>query len=647
MFSKQAVRILLLIAIVVMVAATISIAAESTGQKTQRLYRQHRQGIQSDYKRKPYVRSSKNQVISQFGIIETTETVEETPVLEKPAPADSDTVAYLLATAEQQETQPEEPQAVQPAAMPAQELPQTIATANPVLNIIPGDSLFCVVINDMDNTLAMTNSYLTPVVPFPVAMMAKMQLGKLLGNEMLVGLDTTGSIAVFARNAEGSPKPDLAIILPVTDYDTFIQSSRNISEPDGNGASTISSPGLDKLKLRKLSENYVVISEHPGVTDISAFAVMADTLDNNEMDRGTTAPLWAYGNLEIASNIFGPMLIAQIQQQMIAAAAMGQKQQTPEEAAAKINMLQDTIAQLASISLTLTPTQNALKLNISFTAKPGSEIANTLRPDPAANPGFQMAGYLNEPAVLASISKTNKPLAKKLIEFFATLSGPNPGLQMAADSLDFIGDEEAFFIELVPQMPFFGIGKINQITDIGAYEQLFQKQVQATAKLLQNAPMNSAPPMLAAFTTSMIPKGQASGNMFITALGADADNRLNLLAVLTRFAPPAPAGDIKVAMDIIDDSQNAGFIASLNLIRVLNSAKNFAPMIPVPQVQMVMGSLANTEIPTQSCIAIAGRTNNGKANLQITLPKQHLQELFGVVMMIQQQMMMQQMQKAK
>jgi len=532
--------------------------------------------------------------------------------------------------------------------MPAQVSPQTPVTDNPVLNLVPGDSLFCVVINDLDNTLTATNNYLAGVVPFPIAMMVKMQLGKLLGNEMLVGLNTKGSFAVFARNAEGSPEPDLAILIPLTDYDEFIQSSRNISEPDENGASTISAPGMNlgEMKLRKLSANYAVISEYPGVTDISASAAMTETLDAGETNRGTTAPLWAYGNLEIASDIFGPMIIAQAQQQMAAAAAMG-KQQSSKEAEARIKMLQDTIEQLKSLSITLTPTQNALKLNISFTAKPGSEIANALRPDPAVKPGFQMSGYLNNPAVITGISKTNKPLIKKLTEFFAGMSGPNPNLRMAIDSIDFLGDEQAFFLELAPQMPFFSIGEIAQITDAGAYEQLFQKQTQATAELMQNVPVNPSASLTAALTVSMIPKGRPSGDMFITALGADADNRLNSLAALTASAPPAPAGDIKMAMNIIDDSQNAGFVASLNIIRVLNSAKNFAPMIPVPQAQMVLGSLANTEIPTQSCIAIAGRTNNAKANLQITLPKQHLQELFGAFMMIQQQMMMQSMQQQK
>jgi hypothetical protein len=51
-------------------------------------------------------------------------------------------------------------------------------------------------------------------------------------------------------------------------------------------------------------------------------------------------------------------------------------------------------------------------------------------------------------------------------------------------------------------------------------------------------------------------------------------------------------------------------------------------------------------ISSQSSLAIGGYTADGQSSMRVVLPKQHLMEIFGAVMQIQQKMMPQQSQES-
>jgi hypothetical protein len=53
--------------------------------------------------------------------------------------------------------------------------------------------------------------------------------------------------------------------------------------------------------------------------------------------------------------------------------------------------------------------------------------------------------------------------------------------------------------------------------------------------------------------------------------------------------------------------------------------------MPIPMPKM--------DIPTKSNIAFAGRAGNGKMNVEIVLPKEHLMEISGFFQKMQQQQM--------
>lgn len=603
---KQNTKMALIFAIISILSISISAAAESVGQKAMRLKREKSHGVQSEYARKEYIRPSKKQVDLRAPLSEHAG-MESSP--EKAGSTES---------------------------TPA-------ASNGSLLSLIDGDALVCISINGLDETLAMTNSYLSGAVQFPAETIVKTQIRELLGNEMLIGLDTTGSFGGYLKHLPEESDELGVILLPVTDYSEFVKSSRNISEPDENGISNITAGEFPGITIRKITENYGMIimpiagKPFPHTPSLVPARSIAAALDSEEAARSTSSPLWIYGNLETASSIFGGKVISQfsqMQQQQLTAAAADGAQVDPKEAEKQIKALQEGAGQLKSVSATLTPTAQALKLEISFAAKPGSEIAKALVADPDVKGGFKYAGYVSTPAVIAGLIKINKPLLKKLVDLSTDLTGSQLGPNAAEqrqnqiDSLELSGDEQAFYLDLAAQMPFIRIGSITQTTDGQAMQKVFNKQVEMNAEMSKSTPVNPF--------SSLVPKAQIIGDKFVITLGADAENELSKLAGLAASPAPTAAGDIKIALDTIENSDSAGFIASLNLIRLLDKAKALAPMIPMPQAKMAFDALADMNLTTKSCIAIAGRTSSGKANLQIALPKQHLQELFITGTMIQQ-----------
>jgi len=69
-----------------------------------------------------------------------------------------------------------------------------------VLSIIPADSIFCVRINNLNQTTGNLDQYIMGVSPMPVstAGLIKGQLGTMFGNPELKGFDVNGSFAAFA-----------------------------------------------------------------------------------------------------------------------------------------------------------------------------------------------------------------------------------------------------------------------------------------------------------------------------------------------------------------------------------------------------------------------------------------------------------------
>jgi len=93
-----------------------------------------------------------------------------------------------------------------------------------LLNVLPAGCLVCLRINNLDTTLGAVDEYITGVWPQPVslAMLAKMQLGQMLGDPTLEGVNLQGDLAVFVTALPGAaaatgalPEIVVGILVPV------------------------------------------------------------------------------------------------------------------------------------------------------------------------------------------------------------------------------------------------------------------------------------------------------------------------------------------------------------------------------------------------------------------------------------------------
>ena len=108
----------------------------------------------------------------------------------------------------------------------------------------------------------------------------------------------------------------------------------------------------------------------------------------------------------------------------------------------------------------------------------------------------------------------------------------------------------------------------------------------------------------------------------VYTIGSDADKTVRGLIDQVRAGGPKKIGaEMKAALDVIPDSDQADVIGTINYVRAINMAFGFMPLPDgVDTTQL--------KVATKSNIAFAGRTTaEGKLALQIVLPKKHLQEI--------------------
>ncbi|MHC5213004.1 MAG: hypothetical protein ACYSOO_00265 [Planctomycetota bacterium] len=111
-----------------------------------------------------------------------------------------------------------------------------------LLNMLPEDCMFCVRINNFNGSLGKLDQYLAGASPVPVslAMLANLQLGAIIGDPMLTGIDQGGDFALFAIPAQADgTEPIMGILIPVTDYKTFVETNPNCKEGESGIAALL------------------------------------------------------------------------------------------------------------------------------------------------------------------------------------------------------------------------------------------------------------------------------------------------------------------------------------------------------------------------------------------------------------------------
>ena len=136
-----------------------------------------------------------------------------------------------------------------------------VSAADAVLDTVPGNSLVCLRLNNINGTLMKTDQFLAGVSPMGVSMFARMGLIKVLGSPMLTGVDMDGDFSVFVTSlatagGQAGPMPPIAVagLIPVTDYAQFCAGTTNIGDADADGISQLTVEGMPGLLVGSIGK---------------------------------------------------------------------------------------------------------------------------------------------------------------------------------------------------------------------------------------------------------------------------------------------------------------------------------------------------------------------------------------------------------
>jgi hypothetical protein len=563
------------------------------------------------------------------------------------------------------------------------------------LRMIPADSLFCVRINNLDSTTNALDQFLLGVSPVPVAtsVLVRTQFAGMLGDPNLAGVNMAGSFAIFATAEPNQGAPDIYSLIPVTDYNQITDANTSVSKPDGNGLSIITTAGKPFAYISKIGE-YALISGDYAKTlrmakSLSAgnTPTLSTALDTAEAKQATTEPVWAYGNIQRASKIYGLTMLSRMEQLKTTL----QKGPDPNKPAPPMNpaMIMDLYSGLfkmllnegKSLTLTCSPKPDLLLLKATFRALPGTETAGILTADAAASRKNDLINYTEDGAAMNFVGRMNHTSMKKgnakFIDLITQSAGKDPNdanivktKKLCADMVDSVGDLFVCSMSVDPNTkpPFDAkyvlaikdANLFNKATDEIAqtwagstFDDLYKKMGMEVGFTIKRGVDNykgvsiDAATFNMRFTDTNTPESKMLVAMYgkgfdyrwaivnglwVCRISNDPNAVYNLIDQVKASPPPQLCTEMQKALAIIPDTNDADVIFTYNYPRLF---KMLGAVMPVPMPQI--------DIPSKSNLAFAAKIRNGSASLDIAIPKEHLQEMMMVFQMMMQQQMQQQM----
>ncbi len=562
--------------------------------------------------------------------------------------------------------------------------------ASDPMKMVPQGSLFCVRINSLDNALGQTDMFLAGVSPIGVSMLAKAQLGQLLGSANLAGVDTTGGFALFSPLPGGDPDPTrIGLLVPVSNYQQFISGNTNVSAANAAGISQIGPAGTPMMSVTQVGD-FALVSPAGNEEALaqaktalsSSTSGLAGTLDPAELKQSATAPVWAYANIKLVGQMFGPMIQEQFQgikEGVAAMSAQGQGQAGTAQAAAAMdmygNMLDTVLKETDFVSLSLLPSATSMRLALTVAGTPGTEMAGMFKAS-ATTQSNKLMGYLQDGAVMNFAGNMDGPFWEKFNQAYidmlpkflgeaASGEGMDQIKKMMTDAMEaFAGPIAGSVSTKQGSTPPFEVKYVAALKDVQKFHQLMEQ----APKMMNEGPVADfyksmgmkvsfdlkkkaltykgvAIDTVAFNMEATDPNSQEAqvlktmygdgfnvnlavvDNLLVYALAKDegAAVREMIDKVKAGGATQAPA-EVESAMGLIPGADKADFLVTINALRMMGMVAAIAP-IPVPQSQM----------PSRSNMALAGTASDGKLKIELALPKQHVQEIMGLVMQMQMQ----------
>jgi hypothetical protein len=397
-------------------------------------------------------------------------------------------------------------------------------------------------------------------------------------------------------------------------------------------------------------------------------------LDKNEIELAKTSSIWLYLNVQQGSKLVGPMLFAQLEQMKTALKKMNESGQAlMGDPAAIIGFYAGIFEMLMNgtdyIMVGLSPTSDVCNMTFDMKAVPGTEMAEMLAA-PQGGDFRNLLAYLDDGAIMNFSCNINRRTLKKVYPKFIDLMGriTTDGVseedleklkKLTTKGIDAMGDSLAFsFGGGCKDSEPFSAKYVIKISDKKAFERVVEEQLQmmhdgALANLYkafglemdvkvkrgvgtykgvridsakvafrmgeEDSPQNQM--MKAMFGDCLHYRWAMVDDYCVYAIGGDTDKTIRQLMDQIRAEAPEEIGsEMKEALNIIPDSEQADLVGTLNYVRMLNMVSAFMSM-PDGVDSLKLG------VPTKTNIAFAGRSADGRMTFQIALPKQHLQEI--------------------
>jgi hypothetical protein len=563
------------------------------------------------------------------------------------------------------------------------------AAEDGLLKSIPEDCLFCVRINNLQASLGQVDQFLmSPGAMMPnTTMLVRMGLAGVLGDPMLNGVDMNGNFGLFGASKEGDDI-FVAYVIPATNYEQLISDKNNYEAPDMNKITkitTASMSGQSSVTLMGQIGNFAIVTQENNYEQLAALMKTAGSqggllsiLEAGEAEKATGEPIWAYGNMEQVSKIFGDDIkqgMEEAKTQM--PAEMGDFSGIMDEYFKLAEMLMNEVKY---ISGTVNPEAEALRVNMKVQTVEGTELANLLVASESAGKDNQLLGYLEDGAVVNFGAKNHEGLLNKMSEigmnFFTSLSGDEDIPEeskakietMMQDWLKAVGQDIAFSWLQPKGTSAFNFTYVLDVADKEAFDRIIDDgmsiyddtgiwdmyeemgikagyEVERGVDSYKGVTIDAATFTMEA-TDANSPEAQMITQMYkggfiyrwamvddkwVCAIGEDADSKVReLIDSSLAGTEKAVGSEMRKVIALIPGSEKADFVGTINYIRLFNMLPKMMPL-PLPVM----------DIPTKSNLAFAGNIGSGQLSVDYVMPKEHMQEL-----MMLQQMMMQQMMQA-
>lgn len=564
------------------------------------------------------------------------------------------------------------------------------SAATDPLQLVPAESLFCVRINNFNGTLTQLDQFLTGISPVGTSMMAMGQIAAMLGGAQPSGLDLSGTFTAFGPlpGGEGPDPSRIGVLVPLSDYQKFVAENPNVTKPDAQGISLIGPEGGQDLAAVKAGAFALVtgVDNKEALTEAKNWiprgsTSLAQRIGADELSRAQGSPAWAYANIETVSKIFGPMIQAKIQEikdvskQMQAQGGpsmMGRMDGIMETYASLLDTL---MKETQSVSLTLTPSANAINAGLVVAALPNTEMAKNFKGG-AASPDRSFTRYLKNGAIANFIASVDTATWNSLNDMWMDMvvkmagkTAADPEVaqlkKLAADAANAFGGTLAgsFSVDAASKPP-FTVRYVVGLKDPQAFYRILEEtpklftgfigdfykdlgmgmnvEVQRKAETYQGVAIDAVK-----MTFTPTDPNSQEAQMIQAMYGQGINVRIavvNNLLVYAFAGNPSPvvremidqvkaggstaqaATEVDAATKLIPGAEKADFFTTFNLLRAFQMATTMMPMpMQAPAVQ------------SQSSIALAGNVDSGKLSIDLAIPKQHVMEIMATFMKMQQQ----------